>query len=49
MFSFFLGIFQILVIIETISLAFLYFVSKWMLLRVSKKPTGLTKRMSNLA
>ena len=49
MVCFYVNAFQILILVELISLVFIYFVSKWMLLRVCKSPAGLARRISNLA
>ena len=46
---FYLGCFQILIVIELPSLLFVYFIAKWMLLRVCKKPQGLSLQLNNLA
>lgn len=40
---------QILILIEFMALGFMFFVSKWMLLRVCKSPAGLARKISNLA
>ena len=46
---FYLGCFQILIIIELPALVLVYFIAKWMLLRVCKKPQGLSLQLNNLA
>lgn len=46
---FYLGCFQILVIVELPALIIVYLVAKWMLLRVCKKPQGLSLQLNNLA
>ena len=46
---FYLGCFQFLIAIELPSLVMLYFIAKWMLIRVCKQPRGLSLKLNNLA
>lgn len=46
---FYLGCFQFLIIIELPALLMLYFIAKWMLIRVCKQPRGLSLKLNNLA
>lgn len=49
MICFYVNAFQSILIIEMVSLALMFFVGKWMLLRVCRSPAGLARRISNLA
>jgi hypothetical protein len=46
---FYLGHFQMLILIEIPSLLILYLSAKWMLVRVCKQPRGLSLKLSNFA
>lgn len=46
---FYLGCFQFLIALELLSLLMLYFIAKWMLLRVCKQPRGLSMKLNTLA
>lgn len=49
MVCFYVNILQSIILIEMVSLIFMYLVGKRMLLRVCKSPAGLARRISNLA
>lgn len=46
---FYLGCFQFVFVVELPALLLLYFIAKWMLLRVCKQPRGLSLKLNNLA
>jgi len=49
MVCFYVNVFQILILVEMVSLVIMFLVGKWMLLRVCKSPAGLARRINNLA
>lgn len=46
---FYLGCFQMMIVVEIPSIIILYFIAKYMLIRVCKEPRGLSLQLNNLA